>query len=250
VTTDREIRVPGWLLTPDGATAATPTVLYLGESAAWTTVAEDAAAERLAAQAGLRVAVIDVRGRGDASIGYPARGRHYYPNRITNEAYLTWFTLALGRPLLGGQVHDALAVLRYLRARPDLGGGAFSLVGDGPHGVIAAFAAALDHEVSRLVLRQTMTDYRSLATAERYSQPFGIYAYGMLKELDLPDVTGAIAPRPVLLADPVTPTGDPAGAAADELYGGLSHVTIRALGDDPAAAIGAWIRNGSVPQVL
>ena len=30
-TSDREIRIPGWLLTPDNATASTPTVLYLGE---------------------------------------------------------------------------------------------------------------------------------------------------------------------------------------------------------------------------
>ena len=68
---------------------------------------------------GCRVAVIDVRGRGDCAIAYPKRGRFYFPNRITNEAYLTWFALMLGRPLLGGQVLDVLRVLDYLRSRPD-----------------------------------------------------------------------------------------------------------------------------------
>ena len=32
LTSDREIRIPGWLLTPDTTGASTPTVLYLGEA--------------------------------------------------------------------------------------------------------------------------------------------------------------------------------------------------------------------------
>ncbi len=186
-TSDREIRTPGWLLTPDNAGPSTPTVLYVGEAAAWSSVAEDAFAERLCAKGGCRVAVIDVRGRGDCAIAYPPRGRFYFPGRIPDEAYLTWFTLMLGKPLLGGQVYDTLHALDYLRSRPDVGG-AVSLVGDGPHGVIALYAAALDERVRGVALRQTVTDYRSLAVAERYTQPFGIYAYGILREFDLPDV--------------------------------------------------------------
>ena len=131
--------------------------------------------------------MIDVRGRGDCAIAYPRRGRFYFPNRIPNEAYLTWFALMLGKPLLGGQVYDTLRALHYLRSRPDVGG-AVSLVGDGPHGVIALYAAALDSAVRGVALRQTVTDYRALAVAERYTQPFGIYAYGILREFDLPDV--------------------------------------------------------------
>jgi cephalosporin-C deacetylase-like acetyl esterase len=241
VTTEREIRVPGWLLTPDDAGPTTPTVLYLGESAAWGAIAEDAFAEQLSARGRCRIAAIDVRGRGDTAIGYPARGRHYFPNRILNEAYLTWFTLMLGRPLVGGQVHDALAVLRHLRSRPDIGG-PISIMGDGPHGVIALYAAALDEAVPRVALRQTVTDYRSLATAERYTQPFGIYAYGLLKEFDLPLVAGALAPRPLLVVNPVTPLGEPAGPAAEALYAPWAHVTVRVLhaADDAVQQLANW----------
>ena len=190
--------------------ASTPTLLYVGEAAAWNSTAEDAFAERLCAAGRCRVAVIDVRGRGDCAIAYPPRGRAYFSERITDEAYLTWFTLMLGKPLLGGQVHDTLRAMDYLRSRV---GGPVSLVGDGPHGVIALYAAALDAAVTSVALRRTITDYRSLAVAERYSQPFGIYAYGILREFDLPDVARAAAPRPVLLLDPVTPAGSAAGAA-------------------------------------
>jgi cephalosporin-C deacetylase-like acetyl esterase len=245
ITSDREIRTPGWLLTPDGAGASTPTLLYVGEGSAWGAIAEDAFTERLCAKGRCRVAVIDVRGRGDCAIAYPHRGRFYFPNRITNEAYLTWFTLMLGRPLLGGQVYDTLRTLEYLRSRPGAGG-AVSLVGDGAHGVIALYAAALDARVRGVALRQTVTDYRSLATAERYTQPFGIYAYGLLRDFDLPEVAGAVGPRPVLILNPVTPTGEPDGIAARERYSGVPNTTVRTLdaADDPIEVLSAWSADG------
>ncbi len=117
-----------------------------------------------------------------------------------------------------------------------------SLVGDGAHGVIALYAAALDTQTGGVALRQTITDYRSLAVAEGYTQPFGIYAYGILREFDLPDVARAVGPRHVLLVNPVTPTGEPAGEAAKELYRGVPNATVRTLegGEDPVQVLGAW----------
>jgi cephalosporin-C deacetylase-like acetyl esterase len=242
LTSDREIRIPGWLLTPDKAGPSTPTVLYVGEAAAWSSVAEDAFAERLCSKGGCRIAVIDVRGRGDCALAYPQRGRFYFPNRIPNEAYLTWFTLMLGRPLLGGQVYDTLRALEYIRSRPDVKG-AVSLVGDGPHGVIALYAAALDGAVPKVALRQTVTDYRSLAVAERYTQPFGIYAYGLLREFDLPDVARAVAPRSVLLINPASPLGEPAGATAGDLYKSAPNTSVRTMeaGEDPVQILATWV---------
>jgi cephalosporin-C deacetylase-like acetyl esterase len=240
-TSDREIRIPGWLLTPDTKGSSTPTVLYIGEAAAASSVAEDGFAERLCVTGGCRVATIDIRGRGDCAIAYPQRGRFYFPNRITNEAYLTWFTSILGQPLLGGQVYDTLRALDYLRSRPDAGG-AVTLVGDGPHGVIALYAAALDERVRGVALWRTVTDYRSLATAERYTQPFGIYAYGLLREFDLPQVASAVGLRPVLLLDPSTPLGEPAGAAARDLYKGVPNASVRTAGDaDAVQILSSWI---------
>lgn len=242
-TSEREIRTPGWVLTPDKAAAATPTLLYIGEAAAWSSIAEDALAERLCARGGCRVAVIDVRGRGDCAIAYPQRGRFYFPGRIADEAYLTWFTLMLGKPLLGSQVYDALRALEFLRSRPDVGAEAISVVGDGAHGVIALYAAALDARVRNVVLRQTVPDYRSLSVAERYTQPFGIYAYGLLREFDLPEVARSLAPRPVLLINPVMPRGEPAAAAAQDLYRNIANVTLRTLdgAEDPVTNMASWI---------
>ena len=239
-TSEREIRTPGWMLTPEGAGPATPTLLYLGEGAAPGAVEEDALAEQLCALGGCRVAAIDVRGRGDCALPYPSRGRSYFSYRITDEAFVTWFALMLGKPLLGGQVYDTLRALEYLRSRPGVGD--ISLVGDGPHGVIALYAAALDPSVRGVALRRTVTDYRSLATADRYAQPFGIYAFGILREFDLPAVAAAAGPRPVLLLDPAGADGEPAGPAARDLYNDVPNVTVRTLptGGDPVSVLATW----------
>jgi cephalosporin-C deacetylase-like acetyl esterase len=242
-TSEREIRTPGWLLTPENVQPRTPTLLYIGEAAAWSAVVEDSLAERLCVDEHCRVAVIDVRGRGDCALAYPRRGRFYFPDRILDESYLTWFTMMLGKPLLGGQIYDTLRALDYLRSLPGAGD-QISLIGDGPHGLIALYAAALDSRTAGVALRRTVTDYRSLAVAERYDQPFGVYAYGILREFDLPDVARAVGPRPVLLLDAVTALGEPAGAAAQDLYRSASNVSVRNsdASADPTSLIGAWAR--------
>jgi hypothetical protein len=127
-------------------------------------------------------------------------------------------------------------------SRPDVGGGVV-LVGDGPHGVIALYAAALDNRVRSVALLRTVTDYRSLAVADRYTQPFGIYAYGLLRDFDLPEVASVVGPRPVLLLDPATPLGEPAGAAARDLYSRLPNARVQTTGDqDNVQILAAWIR--------
>src|SRR5204862_419482 len=101
---------------------------------------------------------------------------------------------------------------------------------------------ALDAGVRGVALHQTVTDYRSLAVADRYTQPFGIYAYGILREFDLPDVARAVGPRRVLLLNPVTARGEPAGTAAVDLYKRAPNATIRNLdpANDPVQVLASW----------
>ena len=108
--------------------------------------------------------------------------------------------------------------------------------------MIALYAAALDERVRGVALLRTVTDYRSLAVAERYTQPFGIYAYGLLREFDLPEVAGAVGPRPVLLLNASTPLGEPAGAAARDVYKAVPNVTVQTTeNEDPLQILAAWM---------
>jgi hypothetical protein len=111
--------------------------------------------------------------------------------------------------------------------------------------LIALYAAALDPRTAGVALRHTVTDYRSLAVAERYNQPFGVYAYGVVREFDLPDVARAVGPRPVLLLDAVSAPGEPAGAAALGLYRNAPNVSVREIdaSADPAGLIATWARS-------
>ena len=69
------------------------------------------------------------------------------------------------------------------------------------------------------------------------------YAYGLLRDFDLPEVASSVRPRPVLLLDPASPLGEPAGAAARELYSGLPHARVQTTGDqDSVEILAAWIR--------
>jgi hypothetical protein len=113
--------------------------------------------------------------------------------------------------------------------------------------VITLYAAALDERVRGVALLQTVTDYRSLAIAERYTQPFGIYAYGVLREFDLPEVASAVGPRPVLLLNPSTPLGEPADPAARHLYTGVPNASVQTTGNEAQVQIlAAWTRGRGV----
>ncbi len=255
---EAEIRTPGWLLSPDAGAESVATILYLGDRATSRAVAEDGPADRLCAGGGFRVCAVDLRGRGDCSPAYPARGPHYFSYRM-NEQYLNWFTLILGKPLLGGQVFDALRALDYLRSRKEISQERIWVMGDGPHGLIALYVAALDDQVHGAIVRGSVTDYRSLATAEECDQPFGIYLHDVLRNFDLPDLAAAVAPRPLLLLDSTSPDGKPAQTEqttsiygrASQAYaaaGNAEQFAIRASSEKTPAfdLVQQWIVSGSV----
>ena len=63
LTSDSEIRTPGWLLIPDAAGPSPPTVLYVGEAPAWSSVAERAC-RAYCTREGCRIAVVEREGTG------------------------------------------------------------------------------------------------------------------------------------------------------------------------------------------
>ena len=258
IVSEGEIRTPGWILNPDAGAESVATILYLGDRATSSAVAEDGPADRLCADGGFRVCAVDLRGRGDCSPAYPPRGPHYFSYRM-NEKYLNWFTLVLGKPLLGGQVLDALRALDYLRSRKEISQERIWVMGDGPHSLIALYVAALDEKSHGAIVRGSVTDYRSLATADDYDQPFGIYLYDVLRNFDLPDLAGAVAPRPLLLLDSTGANGKPVETEqTTSIYSGARQAyaaagkeeqfAIRASSEKTPAfdLVKQWIGSGSV----
>jgi hypothetical protein len=74
-------------------------------------------------------------------------------------------------------------------------------------------------------LEDMILSYDAVATTAMQRKVFEDIVPGALLEFDLPDLVAAIAPRPVWISDPVTPTGTPLpqSALANE-YGNASKV--------------------------
>ena len=102
---------------------------------------------------------------------------------------------------------DVLCCIDYLASRPDVDPSRIGIFGSGPKGLEALFSTALSDRVRTLMLERTLTDFGSLVESEDYNLAVDSFAFGLLKHFDLPEICSAIAPRPLWLVKPASPTG-------------------------------------------
>jgi dienelactone hydrolase len=142
-------------------------------------------------KAGLAVFAIDVRGVGEtAATDFEA---------ATN-------ALMTDRPLFGQRVYDVLRAVDCLWRRiyisVQIDKGRIACLGRGAGGLLALYAATLDERLATTAIWEAPVSYRSLIT-ERPGFPPSVYLFDVLNHFDLPALMAALAPRPLLLADPV-----------------------------------------------
>ena len=146
------------------------------------------------AEAGHVVLAVDVAGVGELA-----------PQGYTQ---LAQRGLLVGRPLAGRMVAQARAALGWLAARPEAAGRRVGVAGLSLGGTLALYAAVLDPRVAFAASGGAFLSYRDLAGDAALVN----FVPGILREADLPDVAGALAPRPLLVQadphDPVVPPGD------------------------------------------
>jgi hypothetical protein len=184
------------------APARLPAVVYLRDRSG----ADDSPAlfEDLARQARL-VVIADVRGFGETKLArsVPDARIGYFDPRDGTDADFAYDSFFLGRTLLGMRVEDARAVVRWLRARPDVDSHRIAIIGRGWAGVVTIFAAALEPELSSVAVEGIPASFGDIAQAELYEQPVSLVVPGVLRDFDLVDVLGSLAPRPLLLLNPL-----------------------------------------------
>src|SRR5262249_22040492 len=112
-----KVWVPAWLFLPQKSDNDRPLVIVL-EPSGRGAASETGLSGRLAEQ-GCVACAPDLRGLGDATPEY-GRGAARHGRDHNSEEHYSWSSLILGKPLLGQRVTDLLAVIRGLRARPDL----------------------------------------------------------------------------------------------------------------------------------
>ncbi|MBI5282579.1 MAG: acetylxylan esterase [Candidatus Solibacter usitatus] len=112
-----------------------------------------------------------------------------------------------GRSLLGIQVAEMTAALYELAADPQVHPARIAVWGKGNAGVTALLTAALQPGVAKVLAEGSVTSWFAITQAPLHEDTTALIVPGVLVDFDLPDLVRLIAPRPLWLADPRTPTG-------------------------------------------
>jgi cephalosporin-C deacetylase-like acetyl esterase len=197
------IDVPCLFFAPAQWQKRLPVVVYLdewGKSAALATGVVDAL---LAAQ--ISVLSVDVRGIGEVAAS---------DFEATSNALMT------DRPFFAQQLWDVRRTVETLWRGSAVTGRIdttrIACMGRGFAGLLALYAGALDERIAATVLWQAPISYHALIV-EHPAFPTSAYLFDALTHFDLPDLMAAVAPRALLVADPVDGERQPlSGIAVNE----------------------------------
>jgi hypothetical protein len=240
VQTEPGITVPVLTLSPAGqAGAENPKLVFAVASDGIAKIVErrrDLLATGLAAN--FAIALVEVRGTGASSPGAD-RGQQ------GSATSLSATQLMLGEPLLTGQLRDLRAAWRHVRRRfagipaADIyvvGGAGFEpLAADAPFAhprriegrpreceptgpLLALLLALYEDEVQNVTARRGLVSFRGVLESPFVQVPHDAMVPGLLREVDLPDLVAALAPRTVQLVSMVDALGRhvPAAAASEK----------------------------------
>ncbi len=130
--------------------------------------------------------ILDLRGLGETSPG----AKSAYFGADMKEAFLS---LHLSRPLLGQRVLDVLSLLKAL------GNDEVQLAGEATTGPIVLHAAALDHRVRHITLRNSVKSWLSVLERPISFNQLTNVVPGVLKVYDLPELRQTLEARKVHL---------------------------------------------------
>ncbi len=249
--TEPGLRTPGWFLRPT-AVERPPVILYMADDCGHSLVEDPGSCDRLIS-AGYAICSIAPRGLGIAWPRFPHGGPNYYsPISIVAERY-AWAWLALGSPVAGQRVHDAIRAIDYLSGRTDVNAAQVRVLGSGSVAIAAQMAAFLDKRVHALLLDRSLVSFASLIDTPNYSLDLSWFVPEILQHMDLPDIAAGLAPRPCWIRNSVDAGGATldsntakqryleAGNGRNTLPGNLHFIVEEAA--DPQTTYLDWLRS-------
>jgi cephalosporin-C deacetylase-like acetyl esterase len=193
------ITVPALVFRPSGGPARRPAVLYVHGSGKAADAGATGDIEALV-RSGHVVLAPDPRGMGESRPTSAAGG--YDPAWPMLQR-----ALLVDRTLVGMQVEDLLSACAYLEAREDVDPTRVAVVGKGHGGLLALVLAVLQPSLEKVAVEGTVLSYLEIARARYHEGLTAAFVPGVLADFDLPDLGAALAPRPLWIVDPRTPTG-------------------------------------------
>lgn len=154
--------------------------------------------------AGWTVVTLDLRATGELAVSRARSGLS--PDHNPAE-----WSLWIGRPLLGQWVADVQATLNALERTDGTLPRTLAVIGQGPAGVVATAAAALDLRITHAAAAGSLASYVSDVPYEK--QWLGLMVPGIVRDVgDIAHLAALIAPRRLVIAAPTAGNARPLGA--------------------------------------
>ncbi|HEV2495651.1 MAG TPA: acetylxylan esterase [Terriglobia bacterium] len=199
------ITVPALLFIPESSGAKKPAVIYVnerGKSAGWGPGGD---IEALIGR-GFIVLAIDAAGWGETRPAQnPDEDNATY--RMFGNYPDAMRALLIGKTLVGMRAQDIFRGVDLLASRPEVDAARVYGFGVGAGALALLHEAVLDRRVAAVALDHMLVSYQSVVTHRMNQDVWESVIPGVLKSYDLPDLTAALAPRPVWLVDAVDPLG-------------------------------------------
>jgi dienelactone hydrolase len=206
--TEDDLWVPAFLCLPPGATGALPTVICCqGHATAGMRVSvgliPDEQWQELVADGDRDFALQAVR-MGYAALALEMRGFGELRLAVDRErdannscARLSLLANEAGTTLLAMRVHDIRCAVDYVHARHELDGARLALTGNSGGGTVTLYAAALEERLAAAIPSCAFCTFAdSIQSVDHCACNF---VPGLARDLEMQDIAGLIAPRPLLV---------------------------------------------------
>jgi cephalosporin-C deacetylase-like acetyl esterase len=240
--TEPDLPIPGQVWTLTGQEPA-PTVLFLDDRGKESEMSEKGLIPVLA-RAGCRVVAVDLRGWGETTWWQRFPFEADDVGFLGNDSMLTYASYLLGTWPITQRVGDTI------RAIDAFGAPRLCLVGRGGGGLVALHAAALDPRVTTVAVYDLPVSYRAIVDADWYRLPPSAFLPGVLLHYDLPDLIGALAPRPVLVGNPTNAVGTPLPKEAARSAHDTALRMHELLGEGPGLTIRAGLDRSELVSLV
>jgi len=169
---------------------------------------------------GYSLLLFDVRGIGSLGPGY-LKGDAY----IDNTSFNQWFAgILTNKSTVGMRAEDILRIVNFVLTHVE-GFKSVSAIASGASGSELLHAAAFDKRIQKICLVQPFTSFADIVLNRDYSPAYiPSTVAGAIEKYDLPDLMATISPRKVLIINPLSGNGNPAGT--DQKYCNLSYPQI------------------------
>lgn len=193
--------VPAWLLLPDGGGRRPCVICLQGHTRGFhISLGLDLGANDAEMIAGERDFARQAVRRGWAALAIEQRAFGERASRIAPDKgchHPSMAALLLGRTMVGERVWDVRRAIDALAAFPEVDGARIGLMGNSGGGTITAYASALEPRIAAAMPSCSVCTYAGSIGAIHHCADN--YVPGILRDLEMADVAGLIAPRPLVV---------------------------------------------------